>query len=102
MRYILSDTKCRYRSTLSKMESGRLASLGAEWENAGLGFFFGSDLNRAHLSVRDTLIPILQEDHRQKDPDAVSDLLTAVTLEQTAGDIAGRIHQAYLTSDPKD
>ena len=101
MRFTLSDTKDRYHSTLSKMESGRMASVGAEWESAGLGFFFGADLNRAHLSVRDTLIPILQDDDRQEDPDAIRDLLTATTLEQTAGDTAGQIHQAYLTSRPK-
>lgn len=102
MRFILSDTKDRYRSTLSRMEFGRMASVGAEWENAGLGFFFDSDLNRAHLSVRDTLTPMLQEDNRQEDVDAMRDLLATVTLEQTAGDTAGQIHESYLTSKPKE
>src|SRR6266481_5863237 len=101
MRFILSDTKDRYRSTLSRMESGRMTAVGAEWEDAGLGFFFGSDLNRAHLSVRDTLTPMLQEDGRQQDAHAMRDLLATVTLEQTAGDTAGQIHQSYLTSRPK-
>jgi hypothetical protein len=101
VRFILSDTKQRYRSTLSAMESSRMTSVGLEWENAGLGFFFGSDLNRAHLSVIDTLAPMLLEDDREEDADAMRELLATVTLEQTAGDTAARIHQAYLTSRPK-
>ena len=78
-----------------------MASVGAEWENAGLGLFFGADLNRAHFSVRDTLAPLLQDDEREDDPDAMRELLAIVTLEQSAGDTAGQIHQTYLTSKPK-
>ncbi len=65
MKFLFSDTKKRYKGTLASMEPDGVDGAGAEWDQAGLGFYFRADTDRAHLSVRDTLAPILREDHRK-------------------------------------
>src|SRR5437016_5046199 len=102
MKFLLADTRERYRTTLGRMEGGRLASVGAEWDNALLGFFFGADVDRAHFSVRDTLVPMLTEDERTLDDASMRELLDTVTLDKSAGDVASQIHESYLTSSPRE
>ena len=100
MKFILEDTKNRYKGALNKMIPDKLTQAGSNWEKALLGFYF-QDVTLARFSVRDTLVAILDEDGRQKDESSLNRLFGSITLDVSAGDTAGKIHDAYIGSRPK-
>jgi len=101
MKFLFEDTKERYKGTLSKMSPQKVQQAGTGWDKALLGFYFPDDVTRAQFSVRDTLIPMLKEDHREQDPRSIDLLLRSITLDASAEDTAGQIHAAYTGSQPK-
>ena len=101
MKFVFEDTKDRYKTTLSKMDAQKVEEAGTNWDKALLGFYFGNDVTLAWFSVRDTLIPMLVEDNREQDQLAIGSLLRSITLDVSAGDVAGQIHDAYIESRPK-
>jgi len=101
MMFVLDDTRQRYRATLQAMESKKSERAGELWDKAALGFFFG-DVERAILSVRNTLTPMLVADRRTLSHALQSELFDSVSLEATAGDTARQIHAAYTISRPRD
>ena len=101
MRFLFEDTKNRYKDVLSRMEPQRIQQTGTDWENALLGFFFPGDLNRARFSARDTLVPMLDEDNRDKDDGAIGQFLESIALDATALQTAHAIHDQYIASRPR-
>jgi hypothetical protein len=101
MRFALADTTERYRITLKAMEPRKIAALGDGWAKAALQFFFGGDRERASFSGRDTLVPMVDEDHRVLDPEIMRKFLDSITLEKLAEDVAGQIHDTYIASTPR-
>jgi hypothetical protein len=101
MMFLLDDTRQRYRDTLKAMESKKSERLGDTWDKAALGFFFG-DTDRAILSVRNTLAPMLLADRRTLSHELQNELFDSITLDQSAGETAKQIHSAYIISKPLD
>ena len=100
MKFLLEDTKGLYKTTLGKMIPDKLTQAGTNWEKALLGFYF-QDVTLARFSVRDTLVAMLDEDGRQKDESSMNRLFGSISLDVSAGDTAGKIHDAYIGSRPK-
>lgn len=101
MKFLFEDTKKRYKDMLHRMEPKKMDQAGVDWEDASLGFFFRTDLNRARFSARDTLLPMLDEHNREKDDDDVERFLESIALDSTALDTAHAIHDQYVGSRPK-
>jgi hypothetical protein len=95
------DATSRYRSTLQRMEAGKLAELGAGWGAAALAFYFKDDQTRAALSCRDTLLLMLQDDQRVLTNAILDEFLDSITLDQSATDVAGLIFDTYSDSKPR-
>lgn len=100
MRFLFEDTKDRYKATLNKMNAQKVEQAGVNWDKALLGFYFPGDVTRAQFSVRDTLIPMLEEDHREQNQHSITSLLQSISLEISAGDAVDKIHDAYTASRP--
>jgi len=101
VRFLFEDTKGRYKDILSRMEAQKFQQAGTDCENALLGFFFPGDLNRARFSVRDTLVPMLNEDKREEDDSAISRFLESISLDATVLDTVHAIHDQYTSSTPR-
>ncbi|MBS1855676.1 MAG: hypothetical protein JST11_09950 [Acidobacteria bacterium] len=100
MKFTPEDATARYRATLEKMQPGKMNALGNTWDKATLAFFFAADQNLAAFSARDTLVPMLQEDHRELASQVMRQFLDSVGLDQQAGTVAGQIFDTYATSKP--
>ena len=74
--------------------------VGTRWDKAALGFYFGSNDDRADFSVVDTLRPMLDKDHRVLNDEIWFKLLQWTNPDRLAGVVAGAIHKAYILSKP--
>ena len=101
MKFFFEDTKDRYKLTLTRMTPDKVTQAGSSWDSALLGFYFQDDVTRARLSVRDTLIPMLDEDRRERDEPSMNRLFASINLDASAGDTVRKIHDAYTGSRPK-
>ena len=101
MKFLFEDTKDRYKITLTKMIPDKVIQAGTSWEAALLGFYFQDDVTRARFSVRDTLIPMLDEDGRERNEPSINLLFGSITLDASAADTIRKIHDAYTGSRPK-
>ncbi|HWC00327.1 MAG TPA: hypothetical protein VG672_26650 [Bryobacteraceae bacterium] len=101
MRFTPEDARSRYRATLGRMQPSKMAVLGDNWSAARLAFFFSSDQNLAAFSARDTLLPMLEEDHRELSTAILGQFLNSITLDQEAGSVAVQVFDTYAISRPR-
>lgn len=101
MRFRLSDTRRRFKETLTRMQGKKVNRLGEEWDKAAMAYYFGADDALVDMSVRDTIDPMLEEDQRTLSGEAMLDLFGFAKPDEMAGAVAEEIHRTYLTSEPK-
>lgn len=100
MKFMPEDARARYRTTLGKMQPGKMTQLGETWDKATLAFFFAADQNLAAFSARDTLVPMLEEDKRVLPDSIIRAFLDSIGLDQQAGTVADQVFDTYSSSTP--
>jgi hypothetical protein len=101
MSFTSEQTRQRYAAKLRQMEPVLFEQVATNWPTTAMSHFFGSDMNRAFFSARDTLNPMLQESNRVLDRQHFNALAGFIVGSRAAGAVADAVFEAFINSTPK-